>query len=101
MCSAIGSGIRQLRITAATSKAAVMAIAPGAHNVANALAALAAVRSLDVPLDATVAALETFAGIRPADVGPFIVVQIVAALVASVVLSWLAPEKVRDTAAAS
>ncbi len=37
---------------------------PGAHNVANALAALAAVRALDVSLDAAVAALETFAGIR-------------------------------------
>ena len=37
---------------------------PGAHNVANALAALAAVRALGVPLDAAVAALATFAGIR-------------------------------------
>ncbi|CAL1690924.1 UDP-N-acetylmuramate--L-alanine ligase [Brevundimonas subvibrioides] len=37
---------------------------PGAHNVANALAALAAVRALGVPLDRAVAALETFAGIR-------------------------------------
>ena len=43
----------------------------------------------------------TFAGIRPIDVGPFIVVQIVAALVASVVLSWLAPEKARNTAGVS
>ncbi|MBX9459868.1 MAG: UDP-N-acetylmuramate--alanine ligase [Brevundimonas sp.] len=37
---------------------------PGAHNVANALAALAAVRAIGVPLDQAVAALETFAGIR-------------------------------------
>jgi UDP-N-acetylmuramate--alanine ligase len=37
---------------------------PGAHNVANALAALGAVRAVGVPLDEAVAALETFAGIR-------------------------------------
>lgn len=37
---------------------------PGAHNVANALAALGAVRALGVPLDQAVAALETFSGIR-------------------------------------
>ena len=37
---------------------------PGAHNVANALAALGAVRALGVPLADAVAALETFAGIR-------------------------------------
>lgn len=37
---------------------------PGAHNVANALAALAAVRAVGVPLDEAIAALETFAGIR-------------------------------------
>lgn len=37
---------------------------PGAHNVANALAALGAVRAVDVPLDQAVAALETFSGIR-------------------------------------
>ncbi|QTN19296.1 UDP-N-acetylmuramate--alanine ligase [Brevundimonas sp. AJA228-03] len=37
---------------------------PGAHNVANALAALGAVRALGVPLDAAVSALATFAGIR-------------------------------------
>ncbi|AQR62752.1 UDP-N-acetylmuramate--alanine ligase [Brevundimonas sp. LM2] len=37
---------------------------PGAHNVANALAALGAVRALGVPLDQAVASLETFAGIR-------------------------------------
>ena len=37
---------------------------PGAHNVANALAALGAVRALGAPLAEAVAALETFAGIR-------------------------------------
>jgi UDP-N-acetylmuramate--alanine ligase len=37
---------------------------PGAHNVANAMAALAAVRALGVPLAEAVASLETFAGIR-------------------------------------
>lgn len=37
---------------------------PGAHNVANALAALGAVRAIGVPLEDAVAALETFAGIR-------------------------------------
>tara|TARA_R110002167_G_scaffold27139_5_gene92587 strand:- start:5660 stop:7057 length:1398 start_codon:yes stop_codon:yes gene_type:complete len=37
---------------------------PGAHNVANALAALGAVHALGVPLAEAVAALETFAGIR-------------------------------------
>ena len=37
---------------------------PGAHNVANALAALGAVRALGVPLAEAVSALETFAGIR-------------------------------------
>ncbi len=37
---------------------------PGAHNVANALAALGATMALGVPLAEAVAALETFAGIR-------------------------------------
>jgi len=37
---------------------------PGAHNVANALAALGAARALGVELDEAIAALETFAGIR-------------------------------------
>lgn len=37
---------------------------PGAHNVANALAAIGAVRAIGVPLAQAVAALETFAGIR-------------------------------------
>lgn len=37
---------------------------PGAHNVANALAALGAVHAVGVPVDVAVAALKTFAGIR-------------------------------------
>lgn len=37
---------------------------PGAHNVANALAALGAVRAVGAPLAQAVAALETFSGIR-------------------------------------
>jgi UDP-N-acetylmuramate--alanine ligase len=37
---------------------------PGAHNVANALAALGAVQALGLSLDAAVAALASFAGIR-------------------------------------
>lgn len=37
---------------------------PGAHNVANALAALGAVRAIGLPLDQAVAALESFTGIR-------------------------------------
>lgn len=37
---------------------------PGAHNVANALAALGAARALGVPTSEAVKALETFAGIR-------------------------------------
>ena len=43
---------------------AVVLNVPGAHNVANALAALGAVRAVGVPLDQAVAALEGFAGIR-------------------------------------
>ena len=43
---------------------AVVLNVPGAHNVANALAALGAVRAIGVPLDQAVSALETFAGIR-------------------------------------
>lgn len=37
---------------------------PGAHNAANALAAIGAVRAVGVPLTDAIAALETFAGIR-------------------------------------
>ena len=46
------------------AKHAVVLNVPGAHNVANALAALGAVRAIGVPLDQALAALETFAGIR-------------------------------------
>jgi len=46
------------------AKHAVVLNVPGAHNVANALAALGAVRAIGVPLDQAVATLETFAGIR-------------------------------------
>jgi UDP-N-acetylmuramate--alanine ligase len=46
------------------AKHAVVLNVPGAHNVANALAALGAVRAIGVPLAEAVAALETFAGIR-------------------------------------
>jgi UDP-N-acetylmuramate--alanine ligase len=46
------------------AKHAVLLNVPGAHNVANALAALGAVRAIGVPLAEAVAALETFAGIR-------------------------------------
>ncbi|MDP1778473.1 MAG: Mur ligase family protein, partial [Brevundimonas sp.] len=37
---------------------------PGAHNAANALAAIGAVRAIGVPLSEAIAALESFAGIR-------------------------------------
>ena len=46
------------------AKHAVVLNVPGAHNVANALAALGAVRAIGMPLAQAVAALETFAGIR-------------------------------------
>ncbi|WP_396595381.1 UDP-N-acetylmuramate--L-alanine ligase [Brevundimonas sp. R86498] len=49
---------------ASGDRLAVTLNVPGAHNVANALAALGAVRALDVPLAEAVAALETFAGIK-------------------------------------
>ncbi len=45
-------------------KHAVVLNVPGAHNVANALAALGAVRAIGVPLAQAVEALEDFAGIR-------------------------------------
>lgn len=46
------------------ARRAVTLNVPGAHNVANALAALGAVRVLGVPLDEAVAALQGFAGIK-------------------------------------
>src|SRR5690606_17821041 len=61
----LATGVRfQLAERASGARRAVTLAVPGAHNVANALAALAAVRALGVPLDEAVAALEAFAGIR-------------------------------------
>lgn len=54
----------QLDERASGARLAATLNVPGAHNVANALAALGAVRALGLPLDQAVAALETFAGIR-------------------------------------
>lgn len=52
-----------LRVRGEAARAVTLTV-PGAHNVANALAALGAVRALGVGLDQAVAALETFSGIR-------------------------------------
>src|SRR5690606_10568661 len=61
----LATGIRfRLSERASGARGPVTLDVPGAHNVANALAALAAVRALDVPLDEAVAALQSFAGIR-------------------------------------
>lgn len=46
------------------AKSAARIALPGAHNVANALAALAAARACGVPLAGAVAALRTFSGIK-------------------------------------
>lgn len=53
----------ELRVRGEAARAMALTV-PGAHNVANALAALGAVRALGVDLDQAVAALETFSGIR-------------------------------------
>lgn len=53
----------ELRVRGEATRAATLNV-PGAHNVANALAALGAVRALGVDMDQAVAALETFSGIR-------------------------------------
>ncbi|MDY6924985.1 MAG: Mur ligase family protein [Pseudomonadota bacterium] len=58
------TGMRFTLTEAGGPKRAVTLNVPGAHNVANALAALGAVRAVGVPLDQAVAALATFAGIR-------------------------------------
>jgi UDP-N-acetylmuramate--alanine ligase len=58
------TGMRFTLTEAGSDRHAVVLNVPGAHNVANALAALGAVRALGVPLDQAVAALETFSGIR-------------------------------------
>jgi UDP-N-acetylmuramate--alanine ligase len=60
---ALPTGMR-FTLTEAGAKHAVTLKVPGAHNVANALAALGAVRAVGVPLEDAVAALETFTGIR-------------------------------------
>src|SRR5690606_20638381 len=58
------TGMRfELRVRGEATRAARLNV-PGAHNVANALAALGAVQALGVPVDQAVAALETFSGIR-------------------------------------
>lgn len=53
----------ELRVRGEAARSVTLTV-PGAHNVANALAALGAVRALGVDLDQAVAALETFSGIR-------------------------------------
>lgn len=53
----------ELRVRGEMARAARLNV-PGAHNVANALAALGAVRALGVDMDQAVAALATFSGIR-------------------------------------
>lgn len=58
------TGMRFTLTEAGADRHAVTLNVPGAHNVANALAALGAVRALGVSLDQAVAALETFSGIR-------------------------------------
>lgn len=58
------TGMRfELRVRGEAARAATLNV-PGAHNVANALAALGAVRALGVDMDQAVAALESFSGIR-------------------------------------
>ncbi len=58
------TGMRFTLTEVGGARHAVVLNVPGAHNVANALAALGAVRAIGVPLAQAVAALETFAGIR-------------------------------------
>ena len=55
---------KKFRLMEGWSEYDVVLNVPGAHNVANALAALGAVKALDVPTGQAVKALETFAGIR-------------------------------------
>jgi glycerol uptake facilitator-like aquaporin len=42
------------------------------------------------------AASDTFAGIRPTDVAPFIAAQLTGALAATALFRWLVPERVSD-----
>ncbi|KAK0348648.1 hypothetical protein LTR94_036373, partial [Friedmanniomyces endolithicus] len=53
----------ELRVRGQAARAARLNV-PGAHNVANALAALGAVNALGVGMDQALTALETFSGIR-------------------------------------
>ncbi|RZJ94745.1 MAG: UDP-N-acetylmuramate--alanine ligase, partial [Brevundimonas sp.] len=57
-------GVRFELVTRDGLRRAVTLKTPGAHNVANALAAIGAVGALGVPADAAADALENFAGIR-------------------------------------
>lgn len=57
------TGIRFTLIFAGSRRPVTLNV-PGAHNAANALAALGAVHAIGVPLDQAVVALETFSGIR-------------------------------------
>ncbi|MBJ7484845.1 Mur ligase family protein [Brevundimonas sp.] len=59
----LAAGMRFRLSDQASERNAILNV-PGAHNVANALAALGAVRALGVDLDQAVAALETFGGIK-------------------------------------
>ncbi len=54
----------KFRLIAGWAEFDVVLNVPGAHNVANALAAIGAVQALDVPVAEAARALETFAGIR-------------------------------------
>jgi UDP-N-acetylmuramate--alanine ligase len=58
------TGMRFTLIEAGAARYPVTLNVPGAHNVANALAALAAVRALGVPMAQAIDALESFSGIR-------------------------------------
>ncbi len=58
------TGMRFTLIETGAARYPVTLNVPGAHNVANALAALAAVRALGVPMAQAIDALESFSGIR-------------------------------------
>lgn len=58
------TGMRFTLTEAGAGRHSVTLNVPGAHNVANALAALGAARAIGLPMEDAVRALETFAGIR-------------------------------------
>lgn len=60
----LAAGVRFMLTEQGGASLGVTLQVPGAHNVANALAALGAVRAVGAPLAEAVAALETFTGIR-------------------------------------